>query len=48
MGKKASVFFFEKKNQKTFGHKAGRAERRATADQKSFASFLQKRRPFSR
>jgi hypothetical protein len=44
--KKRKQFFFEKKNQKTFvpGHTL--PERTATATQKSFASFLQKRSAF--
>ncbi len=43
-GRKA--FFFEKKNQKTFATWRTPPERAATAVQKSFASFLQKRRPY--
>jgi hypothetical protein len=45
-GRKA--FFFEKKNQKTFATWRTLPERAATASQKSFASFLQKRRLFLR
>jgi len=37
-------FFFEKKNQKTFVPGRTLPDRSATATQKSFASFLQKRR----
>jgi hypothetical protein len=41
------MFFFEKKNQKTFiCFVAVLSGDGATADQKFFASFLQKRRPF--
>jgi hypothetical protein len=43
LGRKA--FFFEKKNQKTFATWGTLPEGAATAAQKSFASFLQKRRP---
>jgi hypothetical protein len=40
------MFFFEKKNQKTFVRAvADLSGKRATADQKFFASFFQKRRP---
>jgi demethylspheroidene O-methyltransferase len=39
------VFFFEKKNQKTFTHVAYASGDSATAHQKFFASFFQKRRP---
>jgi len=39
------VFFFEKKNQKTFNHMAYASGDSATAHQKFFASFFQKRRP---
>ena len=39
-------FFFEKKNQKTFASCRSLLKRGATADQKSFASFLQKRSAF--
>jgi hypothetical protein len=39
------MFFFEKKNQKTFASAvAGLSGERATADEKFFASFFQKRR----
>jgi hypothetical protein len=41
MRKKA--FFFEKKNQKTFDFREGMLTLRATAHQKFFASFFQKR-----
>jgi hypothetical protein len=40
------MFFFEKKNQKTFATGLGGASNSATNKQKSFASFLQKRRLF--
>jgi hypothetical protein len=43
---KNTAFFFEKKNQKTFATWHTSPDRTATASQKSFASFLQKRRPF--
>jgi hypothetical protein len=40
------MFFFGKKNQKTFARAvAGLSGDGATADQKFFASFFQKRRP---
>jgi hypothetical protein len=39
------MFFFEKKNQKTFDYGTRLAGESATAEQKSFVSFLQKRRP---
>ncbi len=45
--KASKQFFFEKKNQKTFTPLSRDSQDRcATAEQKSFASFLQKRRPF--
>jgi fructokinase len=40
------VFFFEKKNQKTFALWRRLSSERTPYEQKSFASFLQKRRPF--
>jgi hypothetical protein len=36
------MFFFEKKNQKTFALGVGRGERACLKDQKFFASFFQK------
>jgi hypothetical protein len=40
------MFFFEKKNQKTFDCAvADLSSERATAEQKFFGSFFQKRRP---
>jgi hypothetical protein len=44
---KARLFFFEKKNQKTFGpwRRAGRTSA-GPNEQKFFASFFQKRSPF--
>jgi hypothetical protein len=42
---KRKQFFFEKKNQKTFATWRTLPERSATAVQKFFASFFQKRRP---
>jgi len=48
---KASVFFFEKKNQKTFascsfGIDAEHAKQKYPASAKAGPAFLQKRRPF--
>jgi hypothetical protein len=44
------MFFFEKKNQKTFAHAAGIRVPTAPGcqphEQKFFASFFQKRRPY--
>jgi len=40
------MFFFEKKNQKTFAFFARWSEVR-DSEQKFFASFFQKRRPFN-
>jgi hypothetical protein len=45
-GAKESVFFFEKKNQKTFDYQAQRSPGIVADCQKFFASFFQKRRPF--
>jgi hypothetical protein len=39
------MFFFEKKNQKTFANEARLFSARAPNRQKFFASFLQKRSP---
>jgi hypothetical protein len=46
-GEERKQFFFEKKNQKTFVIWRTLPERAATAVQKFFASFFQKRRPSS-
>jgi hypothetical protein len=45
--KEEKQFFFEKKNQKTFASWAYTAGQNRDSDIKSFASFLQKRRPCS-
>ncbi len=45
--RESKQFFFEKKNQKTFAPLSRDSQDRcATAEKKSFASFLQRRRPF--
>jgi hypothetical protein len=41
------VFFFEKKNQKTFSSLGKRSRNAYANDQKFFASFFQKRSPSS-
>jgi hypothetical protein len=43
---KGKPFFFEKKNQKTFGLWRALPARSATASQKFFASFFQKKKCF--
>jgi len=45
-GKKERMFFFEKKNQKTFAYSGACWSALRDSEQEFFASFFQKRRSF--